>query len=181
MIDQQKKQIRKYIKELKQNYSFEDKREKSKIIFDQIEKLDDFKKAKTIMAYWSMTDEVHTHDFVLRNFPEKEIILPVVKGDQLELRKFTGIDNMKQGESFTIEEPTGETFKNLDDISIIIVPGVAFDSANNRLGRGKAYYDKLLKQSKVIKTGVCFDFQLIDSVPVDQYDVKMDLVISDKL
>lgn len=62
---------------------------------------------------------------------------------------------------------------------MIIVPGVAFDNNNNRLGRGKAYYDKLLKESKSYKVGVCFDFQLIEEVPVDEYDIKMDLIISE--
>ncbi len=69
-------------------------------------------------------------------------------------------------------------FEEVDKIDLIIVPGIAFDKSLNRLGRGKAYYDKLLKDSKAIKIGVCFDFQLLESVPVDKYDVKMDLIIT---
>lgn len=179
MINQKKNQIRKNIKELKKQFSLDLKKQKSEKIFSQLEKLNVFLQANTVMLYWSMNDEVFTHDFILKWHPEKKIILPSVKGDELELKVFEGIENLSSGESFGIEEPTGEVYSNQNEIDLIIVPGVAFDKQNNRLGRGKAYYDKLLKTSKAMKIGVCFDFQLLDSVPVDQYDVKMDLVISD--
>lgn len=178
MIDQEKKDLRRQIKELKQKVSSEDKKTKSGIIFRKIEELNEFKTSRTVMVYWSMDDEVYTHDFVLKWQKEKTIILPVVKGNDLELRIFTGKDNMATGQSFGINEPIGEEFDKFENIDLIIVPGIAFDSNNNRLGRGKAYYDKLLKKTKAYKVGICFDFQLIESVPVDEHDVKMDLVIS---
>lgn len=178
MIDQKKKELRRQIKELKQNISIEDKKKKSFIIFRRIEQLVKFKTSQTVMVYWSMPDEVYTHDFILKWHKEKVIILPVVNGDDLELRIFTGVENMTTGQSFGISEPIGEKFDKPEDIDLIIVPGIAFDSSNNRMGRGKAYYDKLLKKSNAYKVGICFNFQLIDSVPVDEHDVKMDLVIS---
>ena len=79
MIDQKKKEIRGQIRELKKRYSPEEKKIKSKLIFDQIEKLDELIKSKTIMVYWSMDDEVYTHDFILKYYNDKEIILPVGK------------------------------------------------------------------------------------------------------
>ena len=88
---------------------------------------------------------------------------------------------MEKGVAFGIDEPIGNVYDNPEKIDLIVVPGVAFDKKNNRLGRGKAYYDKLLKTANTFKVGICFDFQLIDSVPVDKYDIKMDLVISDSL
>lgn len=179
MIDQDKKELRKQIKELKQRVSIEDKKKKSHIIFNRIEQLLEFKTSKTVMVYWSMDDEVQTHDFILKWRKDKIIILPVVKGDELELRIFKGIDNMAIGQSFGISEPIGEKYDKPEDIDLIIVPGIAFDKNNNRLGRGKAYYDKLLEKTKAHKIGVCFDFQLVDYVPTDEHDVKMDLVISD--
>lgn len=179
MIDQDKKELRRQIKELKHKVSIEDKKRKSLMILNRIEQLIEFKTSKTLMLYWSMDDEVHTHDFILKWHKEKVIILPVVKGDELELRIFTGKDNMTTGQSFGISEPKGEKFNKPEDIDLILVPGIAFDNNNNRLGRGKAYYDKLLKKTKAYKIGICFDFQLIESVPVDEHDVRMDLVISD--
>lgn len=178
MIDQQKNELRKDIRNLKKQVSLDDKKRRSKYIFEKLEKLEDFKNSKIIMAYWSMDDEVFTHDFILKWHHKKTIILPVVKGNDLELKLFLGTQNMIKGKSFGINEPTGENFNEPEKIDLIIVPGIAFDKDNNRLGRGKAYYDKLLKTTKAKKIGVCFDFQLVDSVPVDEHDVKMDLVIS---
>ncbi|MDA3778950.1 MAG: 5-formyltetrahydrofolate cyclo-ligase, partial [Bacteroidales bacterium] len=80
-----------------------------------------------------------------------------------------------------ILEPIGETFTDYNSIDIIVVPGVAFDDNMNRLGRGKAYYDKLLHNCKAKKIGICFNFQIINKVPVDKHDITMDLVISDKI
>ncbi len=131
------------------------------------------------MAYWSMDDEVYTHDFILKWHNKKKIVLPVVKGNELELKSFSGLDNLIKGESYGIEEPSGDIFDQPEKIDLIIVSGIAFDKTNNRLGRGKAYYDKLLKSTKANKIGVCFDFQFLASIPVDKHDIKMDLVISD--
>src|SRR6056297_2978651 len=179
MVNEQKKVVRKKIKQLKKQYSLEEKKAKSKIIFEQIEQLNQFQQAHTIMAYWSMDDEVFTHDFVLTWYQRKTIILPSVKGDELELRVFKGLDDMAEGAAFGIKEPKTLYKGALDKIDLIIVPGVAFDNQNNRLGRGKAYYDKLLQNTQALKVGVCFDFQWFDTVPADQHDIKMDLVISD--
>jgi len=86
---------------------------------------------------------------------------------------------MVKGESFGIPEPDGELYPFPELIDVIIVPGVAFDKQNNRLGRGKAFYDKLLKTVKSKKVGVCFDFQMIDQVPTGEFDIKMDCVVYD--
>jgi len=180
MIDQKKKEIRVKIKELKKEVALEEKKRKSYIIFEKVEKMNAFKNAHVIMAYWSMNDEVFTHDFVQKWYKHKRIILPSVKGDELELRIFEGVENMRAGEAFGILEPEGIFDGELSEIDLIIVPGVAFDIENNRLGRGKAYYDKLLKNTSAVKIGVCFDFQLLDKIPVDEYDIKMDVVIDDK-
>ena len=179
MLDDQKKELRKTIRELKKQFSIEEKKLRSGVVFDKVEKLKEFKDAKVVMAYWSMPDEVFTHDFILKWYNKKTIILPVVKKDELELKVFTGIENMAQGQSFNIGEPTGKAFTDIQNIDLILIPGVAFDKKNNRLGRGKAYYDKLLNSVNAFKVGICFDFQMLGSVPVDEHDVKMDMVISD--
>jgi len=120
---------------------------------------------------------VQTRDFVLKWFLNRTVLLPVVREDELELRLFTGEDKMVQGSSFGIYEPTGDVFEQIDSIDLIIVPGIAFDKNLNRLGRGKAYYDKLLCSTKAMKVGVCFDFQIVDNIPTESHDVKMDDVI----
>lgn len=178
-IDIQKKIIRKEIKNLKKKLSKEEKGYRSTTILDKLESCTDFIKSNVLMLYWSMDDEVATHDFILKWYKKKKIILPCVKGNVLELREFQGIESMKAGESYGILEPVGEIFTNYNKIDIIIVPGVAFDLQKNRMGRGKAYYDKLLKNITSIKIGICFKFQLLEEVPTDKYDIKMDMIVSE--
>jgi len=176
-MHEEKQTLRIEIRELKSKCPAELKRTKSGKIFRNLEKEDYFLSAKTIMAYWSLPDEVYTHDFIIRWSVSKQIILPVVSGDELELRVFEGLLSMESGSSFGILEPTGIAFTDIQKIDLIIVPGIAFDLSGNRLGRGKAYYDKFLKNARAIKTGVCFDFQLVKNVPVSEHDIKMDYVL----
>lgn len=179
MTIQDKQAIRRLIREKKKQVSFEEKKIRSQKIWQKLEHEEVFKAAKTLMFYWSMKDEVHTHDFIKKWHPEKQIILPAVNGDYLDLKIYQGPESMKKGASFGILEPAGKNFHDVQSIDLIIVPGVAFDRQNNRLGRGKAYYDKLLKSYSGPKYGVCFDFQLVNHVPTDKYDIKMDSVITD--
>ncbi len=176
-INTQKKKIRKKIKQIKADYTLAEKKALSVDILQQVEQLPQFQSAKTVMLYWSMDDEVFTHDFVCKWAASKQVILPVVNGNTLDLKVFKGVDNLIAGENFGIPEPDGELFTDEQDIDFILVPGVAFDKENNRMGRGKAYYDRLLRELPAYKTGVCFHFQLLPAVPTDQYDIKMDAVI----
>jgi 5-formyltetrahydrofolate cyclo-ligase len=152
----------------------------SESVFDHIEALEAFKQAKTVLAYWSLPDEVFTHNFVKKWHKSKAILLPLVVGDKLELRIFSGMECMEVGPAFGILEPSRGDLAESLEIDLVIVPGLAFDTAGKRLGRGKGYYDKLLKNESMLKIGVCFDFQLVDEVPTEPFDIAMDMVITPK-
>jgi 5-formyltetrahydrofolate cyclo-ligase len=178
MINQQKKILRKEIRELKSAFDLKTLESESISVFEQIEMLAEFHTASTVLAYWSMADELKTHDFIIKWYKKKTILLPLVKGDNLELRVFSGMDCMVVGSSFGILEPQlGEDYNN-KGIDLAIIPGLAFDKTGNRLGRGKGYYDRLLNDKKMTKIGVCFSFQLIESIPIDNFDICMDMVIT---
>ncbi len=173
-----KKQTRKQIREQKKLFPQEEKTKQSSQIFSAIEQSDMFRKAKVILLYWSMDDEVDTHEFILKWYGNKTILLPCVSGDDLILRRFEGMQSMKEGEQFSILEPTGAVFDDYSAIELMIIPGMAFDREKNRLGRGRGFYDRLLSVNRCTKIGICFDFQLLDKVPVEDFDVKMDYVFS---
>ncbi len=179
MIDEEKKLIRREIRNLKNAVSLDEKTSRSISILEKLEQLPEFKSAKTVMLYWAMADEVQTDDFVIKWAESKRVILPCVNGNDLDLRVFRGEEDLIAGENFGIPEPSGELFTDYEEIDLILVPGVAFDVDNNRMGRGKAYYDKLLSSLKAYKLGVCFDFQLLQSVPTDEHDIKMDRIVSE--
>lgn len=137
-----------------------------------------FKAANTVLLYYSLEDEVDTHAFVRKWSRQKRILLPVVVGDDLELRVYTGPEDMAVG-SYGIAEPTGEIFTDYAAIGFIAVPGVAFDRNGNRLGRGKGYYDRLLPRiPSAYKAGICFPFQMVEEVPAEPFDIRMDEIIA---
>ncbi len=171
-----KTELRSYIKTLKKQHSKEELLEQSKLILNKLENHKSFKEAEIVMLYSSLPDEVDTHDFLERWRNEKKIILPTVVGDDIipvELSKET---DFAIGD-FNILEPQNEPYDGSYDL--IIVPGVAFDRNGNRIGRGKGYYDRFLcKHLDVKRIGICFDFQLIDNVPTEDNDIKMNEVIT---
>jgi 5-formyltetrahydrofolate cyclo-ligase len=170
-----KKSLRKEMRLRKASISPAEKIRKSELIFSFIEKQDWFVEAKTVMCYWSMPDEVFTHRFVERWMNTKTILLPKMQGSDIIPVVFDG--KLLREPILGIEEPIGNEFGQIDMINIIIVPGMAFDALGNRLGRGKAFYDRLLRNTNALKIGVCFDKQLVDFVPCDENDIAMNHVV----
>lgn len=176
----EKAEVRKQMRELKRAVSPEEKLRRSDGIMRKVEALPEFQQARVVLLYWSMADEVQTHAFVEKWYKDKVLLLPCVDGDDLRLRQYTGPECMVAGEQFGIGEPTGEEFTALEQIEMIMVPGVAFDRRCNRMGRGRGFYDRLLKSTpNALKVGVAFDFQLMDEIPTEPFDVKMDKVVSE--
>lgn len=177
-LKEKKKELRRLIRERKKQLSLSEKQKEGKEIFSLIENSSAYKQANIVLLYWSMDDEVPTHDFILSNYENKTILLPCVVGDDLVLRKFSGMQSMKEGEQFGILEPTGEIFSDYEKIDLMIIPGVAFDRERKRIGRGRGFYDRLLAVNQNKKMGICFSCQLVESVPTEDFDVKMDFVVT---
>lgn len=177
---ERKKELRKHIASLKKQYQNPAIRESlSAKALAALEAHPAFRAANTILLYHSLKDEVDTHAFIRKWSREKRILLPVVTGDHLELRIYSGPEEMAIG-SYGIEEPTGTVFTDYTEIDFIAVPGVAFDPKGNRLGRGKGYYDRLLPRiPSAFKAGICFSYQLVEEVPAESHDIRMDTVITD--
>jgi 5-formyltetrahydrofolate cyclo-ligase len=172
-----KQNIRLHIKKLGENITQEEKLAQSARVWRLLEEKEIFRHAKVILMYWSMPDEVFTHDFILRWCEEKTVLLPVIKGDSLIAKHFIDVQLLKKNAELNVYEPQGSEYSHLRDIDLVVVPGIAFDREKRRLGRGKGYYDKFLPSLRAYKAGVCFDFQVLDNIPSDAHDVRMDEVI----
>lgn len=175
-----KKQLRQLIRQRKSECPIPERIERSKAVIAALEADEDYLKARNVLCYWSLPDEVDTHDFVIRAAASKRLFLPVVSGDDLLIREFTGVSSLCEGENYSIPEPAiGSVQASISDIDLVVVPGVAFDRKGGRMGRGKGFYDRLLQGSDVVKIGICFGFQLVDEVPMQEHDILMDKVISE--
>ncbi len=142
--------------------------------------------ARIILAYYSLPDEVNTHQLIDDLLADgKTVLLPTVIGEGLmEWHVYSSKSELKNG-AFGIGESAGELYSGFSKYTspsekqmIALVPGVAFDAVGRRLGRGKGYYDRFLAaHPHIYKIGVCFDFQRVMEVPVDEQDVPVDEVI----
>ena len=200
-----KEELRQQIRQQKRQFTPEQLRELSLPVLARLRPL--LAEASVIMAYYSLPDEVCTHQLIDELVAEgKTVLLPkVIDGETMELRRYTGRDDLEEG-AYHILEPVGELFKDYASIDVVLVPGLAFDAAGHRLGRGRGYYDRFLEGtdgtdpnadvfdsaegsvprtqvrpvSKTPRTktlGLCFDFQKVDVVPTDAHDRAVDIVV----
>ena len=174
-----KNELRSLMRQRKRQFTQQQLCELSLPIIDHLRSL--LSSANTIVAYYSLDDEVDTHGLIDELLADgKTVYLPrVVSDDEMVLCRYTGADSLSKG-AFCIMEPIGELMPNDTHIDAVLVPGMAFDTEGHRLGRGKGYYDRFLTSltrplPQLI--GVCFDFQKVDFVPTESFDVSVDVVV----
>ena len=172
-----KAELRKLVKTRIKNMTEEEKKKESEDVMMKLENTQQFKSAKTILLFHSLPDEVCTHELIEKYASKKKILLPVIDGEKWHIREYKG--DLKTGE-YNIQEPTGGNYYDYGSIDLVVVPGVCFDKDKGRVGRGKGYYDRILKEIKAFKIGICFDCQLLSKVPAEDWDVKMDQVMTAK-
>ena len=173
-----KTDIRQDIKRRKAACSTTERARLSGDIARRVIQLDKWQTATTLLLYHALPDEVDTSCLIAQAMQAgKRVLLPVVVGDDLELREYKAAGNLTEG-AFHIMEPTGTAFTDYAAIDLAIVPGVAFTAAGQRLGRGRGYYDRLLcRLPNVYKIGICWPFQLLDALPAEPHDIVMDAII----
>ena len=124
-----------------------------------------------IMIYNAIDGEVDV-SFLLND--KKTFLYPLVVEENIIAVKS---NEFKVG-SYGIKEPIGSEY--CGQIDAVIVPMCAFDNRFNRLGFGKGYYDRFLKNKDTLKIGAAFSCQQVDSIEVKKTDVKMDVIITEK-
>ena len=153
----------------------------SEMIIKQLMHNPHFNNAKVVLLYYSLALEVNTHELIDHIAHSKIILLPETHKSGLRLRRYNSSKELKKG-IMNIMEPKGEYFDDYKSIDVAVVPGLAFDMYGNRLGHGKGYYDKLLVELlNAYKIGLCFDFQIVEQLPVTQRDIKMDTILTNKI
>lgn len=172
-----KTEIRKNIKLSKLNIKQADRELAANMVMKQIELLPQFVAAKNILLYNALADELPTECMLNKWNNSKNLFLPAVAGDDLIIKRYNK-DSVKVG-AFGIIEPIGEVI-DIKSIDLIIVPGVAFDKNLNRLGRGKGYYDRLLINSNAFFVGVGYDLQVLEDIPTEPHDIKMNCIITER-
>ncbi|RCW52917.1 MULTISPECIES: 5-formyltetrahydrofolate cyclo-ligase [Halanaerobium] len=159
----------------------------SKKIKNRFLQLPQLENAKKIMAYASMRKEIETFDLMEELLDRGYLVyLPYTRKDKIDLgiAQVNNLDlDLKEG-VYGVQEPVArirgqEIPKDLD---LIIVPGACFTAEGYRIGYGGGYYDSFLSKhaNNAIKVGFCYNRFLVDSIPVEDHDVPVDLIITEK-
>ena len=177
-----KRDIRKETLQQLTNQAPEELLKKSKIIEKKLLSTPEFKKAEFVMLYASKKEEVATKKIINEALRAgKRVALPRCTSQNRIVPKEIKDDSCLEKGIYGIYEPKKrERTVQPEKIDLFIVPGVAFDKKNNRLGRGKGYYDKFLKNLPPGKcsVGLAFDFQIVDNLPCDSHDIPVSKVIT---
>jgi len=156
---------------------------KSSNIKEKLFGLKKYKDARTVLFYVSYNGEVFTHDMIKEALKDKKVVVPISNKEDysLSLSELKNWDDLEIS-SYGILEPEKDCIKevSIDEIDLIIVPGVAFDCKGNRMGHGKGYYDRLLENTKVKTVGLAFELQIVKNIPTDEHDKPVDLIITEE-
>lgn len=148
-------------------------------IKDELFNLEIFKKVKVIFSYSSLMDEVSTININKEILKMGKILaLPVCLNNSMKFYQVKDLDSLRKGK-YNILEPRREREQIANINDIILVPGRFFDPFNNRIGRGKGYYDKFLAKNNLFKIALSYNIQIIDKIDAKNHDQKMDLILKD--
>ena len=184
-IHEEKKGLRKAVRAKLEALSAIDKACAARQVMEKLSQLDQWKRADIVFAFVSMPDEIDTIH-ILRTALEagKKVVLPKVAGENLIFYEISNLEQDIAPGAFGILEPVpGLRQVRPEDLTglscVVLVPGVAFDKENFRLGRGKGFYDRFFASAgnSVYKIGIGYSFQLVEEVPREPHDQKLDAVI----
>ncbi len=170
-----KRQLRTQLLGRLQTQKEENRRAKSEAIRRALSRLTVFRKAKMVFCYVSLPYEVETWRLIERMLAmHKRVVVPRVSGRRLLLSEIQDpAKDLAQG-AFGVWEPTRRSRRPVrpESVDLILVPGLAFDRTGHRLGHGLGYFDRFLAAlpGTIPTIGLCFDFQLLNRLPIDPHD-----------
>ena len=140
-----------------------------------------YKRAESLYAYLSFNQEVRTEPIIRRAWADgKRVAVPKVVGNEMIFIWIDSFENMAPQGAYGITEPIENGPVADDETALILMPGLAFDPQGHRVGYGGGFYDRYLAAQPHHPTvALCYDFQMFDHLDVDDYDVPVDVIITD--
>ena len=177
-----KRRLRNILLNRLKKHSQRQRKRKSKLIERRLLKQEEFIKAERIMFYLAFDGEVKTEGMIDKaRRLGKKIYVPICDTRKKTLNPcLLEEDSKLEIGSYNTLEPKKKAKLPPRKLDLVIVPALAFDKNGNRLGRGKGYYDRLLKKlpGRINSIGLAFDFQVLPELPVEENDVPVDKVLS---
>lgn len=182
-----KTQIREQMKEIRNKLSNDELLRMSRMIQEQLVSTEAYQLSSKVFIFVSFGNEVDTRMIIERALADqKKVYVPRVEKHGLEFYEIHNLDGLVPSK-FGVPEPEPNVAlkyvpseNELKEHHLMIMPGLAFDASGNRIGYGAGYYDRYLNRfpsNHFIKMAVAFDFQIIDSIPANAFDVSMDAIV----
>ena len=177
-----KSSIRQILRQRKDLMSPENRLAKSERIRSHL--MNQIRDGETVMVYTSKENEVNTANSITSLLERgNPVIVPIIVKDDVSLRlSYLKDHSVLVPSTFGVPEPIGnEIPASGDDVDTIIVPMLGFDRTGRRIGYGAGYYDRFLAKNRTLrKIGIAFSCQEFETLPVDEYDIPMDCIITEE-
>ena len=171
--------LRARIREQKRAMCEESIQRASRSLGKQFAACEPYRAAKTIYGYLPYNQEVRTVPMLEQALADgKQVAVPKVYGETMRFIYMTDFSRVEKGYA-GIPEPIDDGPVADDPTALVLMPGLAFTPSGDRMGYGGGFYDKFLAQEPNHPTvALCYDFQLVDSLPTEDYDIPVDLVLT---
>lgn len=179
----QKKQLRKEILTVRNAMTEEERNRADFLITEKVLGHNWFQQAEKILIYVNTGSEVATRMLIEEAFrKKKQVFVPRVHGDNMQFYRITSFAQLEEGFKGILEPLKGLSefyYDPKEENTLMLMPGVVFDKSRNRIGYGKGYYDKYLKDKPVLhKMALAYDCQIVDAFEVQEHDLRPDVVIT---
>ena len=176
-----KKELRRKIREQKRAMTPQQVEETSRKLGVKFAATQAYKNAKTIYGYLPYNQEVRTWDALAKAMADgKAVAVPKVYGDEMKFIYITDFSQIETGYC-GIPEPVTDGPVAEDKTALVLMPGLAFDREGHRIGYGGGFYDRFLSSEPDHPTlALCYDFQIRETLPTEEFDIPVDTVIWDK-
>lgn len=178
-----KQEIRQQLLRRRSDLGGEEYQNKSAQIIQNLEKQQEFKNASTIHCYVSMNErnEVNTHSLIKDLIDsDKRLAVSITNFEEgtLSHRYLKNFEDLQRNKWGVLEPGDGEEAE-VGDLDLVIVPMVGGDEDKNRIGYGKGFYDRFLQKADCATIGLLFDCCLVESIPVESFDVALQKCITE--
>ena len=176
-----KQEIRAQIRSRRKAMTEQDWREKSHSICEKIRQLPVYQQAQVIYAYLAKQGEVLLDELIRDALTEgKTVVVPKVLGAEMEFFVIRDLQEVEIG-CMGIREPLSRETVAEPPCALMLLPAVAVDEQRHRVGYGGGYYDKFLERHPELeKVAVAFEFQVYPQVPVEEFDVPLDRIVTEE-
>jgi len=182
-----KQELRREIIKKRDSLSHEERIERSLRIGDALRNLREFQQAKVVHFFLTLRSEVMTEGAIRGALSAgKTVVVPVIdkKHRHLSLSRIDDYDQELTITTHGILEPRPKSYKfiPLEEVNLMVLPGVAFDVRGHRLGYGAGYYDRLLKaeEERPLLVALAFEIQIVDEIPVGDHDIRVDKILTEE-